>query len=100
MPAVSRLGDMSTGHGCFPPTAMITTPVAKTYFNGKLAGVVDSKCRWEAHTCGIVTHNSSERYPSAGASKTYIEGKPAARIADSIACGDAIAEGSTNSFIE
>jgi uncharacterized Zn-binding protein involved in type VI secretion len=31
---------------------------------------------------------------------TYIEGKKAARIGDSIQCGDAIAQGSANSFIE
>lgn len=100
MPAVSRLGDMSTGHGCFPPTNLITTPVAKTYFNGILAGVVDSKCKFAAHTCGDVTHNSDARFPSSGASKTYIEGKKAARIGDNIDCGDAISEGSSNSFIE
>lgn len=100
MPAVSRLGDMSTGHGCFPPTNLITTPVSKTYFNGKLAGVVDSGCKFAAHICGNTTHNSSIRIPSSGASKTYIEGKKAARIGDDIQCGDAIAEGSSNSFIE
>lgn len=99
MPAVARLTDKSTGHGCFSPTAMITTPVAKTYFNGKLAGVVDSNCTFAAHTCKI-THNSDIRIPSSGASKTYIEGKPAARIGDSIQCGDVIAQGSANSFIE
>ena len=100
MPAVSTIGDKSTGHGCFAPTALITTPVAKTYFNGKLAAVVDSNCRFAAHSCGITTHNTSIRIPSSGASKTYIEGKKAARIGDGIQCGDAIAQGSTNTFIE
>ena len=100
MPAVSQKGKMSTGHGCFPPTAMIQTPVKKTYFNGILAGVVDNSCQFISHVCGLTTHSQAERYPSSGASKTYIEGKPAARIGDEIACGDAIAEGSANSFIE
>ena len=100
MPAVTRLGDKSTGHGCWPPTVMITTPVAKTYFNGILAGVVNSQCTWATHVCGIVVHPSSGRYPTSGASKTYIEGNKAARIADPIACGDAIGQGSFNSFIE
>ena len=100
MPAVARLGDMSTGHGCFPPTNMISTPVSKTYFNGKLAGVLDSNCKFAPHTCGLVTHTPDERIVSSGAGKTNIEGKPAARIGDDIACGDAIAEGSANSFIE
>jgi uncharacterized Zn-binding protein involved in type VI secretion len=100
MPAVSRLDDLSTGHGCFPPTKLITTPVSKTYFNGKLAAVVSSNCKFQAHVCGLTTHNSDIRIPSSGASKTYIEGNKAARIGDNIQCGDAIAEGSSNSFIE
>ena len=100
MPAVSRIGDMSTGHGCFPPTALIQTPVTKTFFNGKLASVVNSATQHAPHTCGITTHSGSTRSPSSGASKTFIEGKLAARIGDNIACGDAIAEGSPNSFIE
>jgi hypothetical protein len=100
MPAVSQKGKMSTGHGCFSPTAMVQTPVSKTYFNGILAGVVDQGCQFAPHTCGLTTHSQAERYVSSGASKTYIEGKPAARIGDEIACGDAIAEGSANSFIE
>lgn len=100
MAAVSRLNDMSTGHGCFPPTALVSTPVTKTFFNGRLASVVDPACVHAPHSCGVVTHAGATRAPSSGASKTFIEGKPAARIGDNITCGDAIAEGSTNSFIE
>ena len=100
MPAVSRIGDMSTGHGCFAPTALVQTPVTKTFFNGKLASVVNTACQHAPHSCGITTHSGSTRSPSSGASKTFIEGKLAARIGDNIACGDAIAEGSPNSFIE
>ena len=100
MPAVSLLGVMSTGHGCFPPTAMVQTPVSKTFFNGIVPGVQDSGCQFVDHTCGTVTHTQAERYVSSGAGKTYIEGKPAARIGDNVGDGDAIAEGSANSFIE
>jgi uncharacterized Zn-binding protein involved in type VI secretion len=100
MPAVSRLGDKSTGHGGFAPTAMITTPVAKTYFDGKYPGVVSPNCKFAAHTRGNTTHNSDIRYPSSGASKTNIEGFKAARIGDDLSDGDAIAQGSPKSFIE
>ena len=101
MPAVSLKGKMSTGHGAWPPTAMISTPVTKTYFNGILAGVVDQQCQFADHTAPInQVHKAEIRYPSSGASKTYIEGKPAARIGDPLYDGDAIAEGSANSFIE
>jgi uncharacterized Zn-binding protein involved in type VI secretion len=101
MPAVSLKGKMSTGHGAWPPTAMIATPVTKTYFNGILAGVKDPACQFADHTAPInQVHPANTRYPSVGASKTYIEGKKAARIGDLLADGDAIAEGSANSFIE
>ena len=100
MPAISRIGDMSTGHGCFPPTALVVTPVTKTFFNGKLASVVNSGCQHAAHVCGTAVHAGATRAPSSGASKTFIEGNPAARIGDNISCGDAIGEGSPNTFIE
>jgi uncharacterized Zn-binding protein involved in type VI secretion len=100
MPAISRIGDMSTGHGCFPPTPLISTVVTKTYFNGILASVVNDETQHATHCCGNTCHTGSERAPSSGASKTFIEGNPAARIGDDIACGDTIAEGSANSFIE
>jgi uncharacterized Zn-binding protein involved in type VI secretion len=100
MPAVIRVGDMSTGHGCFPPTALAVSPVSKTFFNAKKPGVVSGACQHVAHTCGRVTHPNNTRVPSSGASKTFIEGFPAARIGDNIACGDTCGEGSPNSFIE
>jgi uncharacterized Zn-binding protein involved in type VI secretion len=100
MPAISRKDDLSTGHGCYSPTPMMVTPVKKTFFNDKLAGVLSEECQFESHTCGIVTHTQVERFVSSGASKTFIEGILAARIGDDIACGDAIAEGSENTFIE
>lgn len=100
MPAVSRLQDKSTGHGCFPPTAMVQTPVTKTYFNGKLAGSKNEQCQFASHSCGTTTHPQNSRIPSSSASKTYIEGNLAVRIGDSIGDGDAIAQGSNNSFIE
>jgi len=100
MPAVIRLNDMSTGHGCFAPTPLIQTPVTKTFFNGILAGVVDPQCQHAPHTCGVVTHADEERAPSMGSTKTFIETFAAARIGDDITCGDTCAEGSANSFIE
>lgn len=100
MPAVSLKGKMSTGHGGFPPTAMTSTPVSKTKFNGVFPGVVDPQCKFATHSLGNTIHPENTRYPSSGASKTYIEGKKAARIGDPLNDGDAIAEGSSNSFIE
>jgi len=100
MPALSRLGDTSTGHGCFPPTVLVTTPVTKTFVNGIRPSVVNSSCQHAIHCCGDVCHAGSSRSPSSGALKTYIEGLRAARIGDPIACGDTIGQGSPNTFVE
>lgn len=98
MPAVSRFGDMSTGHDCFPPTPITSTPVSKTFFNNIIAAVVTSQ--HATHVCGNTVHAGGARAVNKGASKTFIEGNAAARIGDDIACGDTVAEGSPNSFIE
>lgn len=100
MPAVTVVGDYSTGHGCFPPTKLLTSPVQKTFFNGKKPAVVDESCQFASHNCGLTTHPQNQRYPTTGTGKTKIEGYYLARIADDIYCGDTIAQGSTNTFIE
>lgn len=100
MPAIARIGDVSAGHGCFPPTNLAQTYATKTYFNGKLAAVVDPTTQFAPHSCGQNTHAGITRSVSSGSSKTFIEGKPVARIGDNIACGDACAEGSPNSFFD
>jgi len=95
MPAASRMGDISTGHNCFPPTAIITTPVTKTYLNGLLAAVVDAELL--KHKCGRSFHFSTRnRKISSGSSNIFIEGKAAARIGDEIECGDNLGQGSSN----
>lgn len=100
MPAVVRLGDKSTGHGCFPPTPMVGSPVSKTFINGIKPGVQNGQSFHATHSCGTSTHpQPSARAHSGGSGNTFIEGFPAARIGDNIACGDAIAQGSPNTFI-
>lgn len=100
MPAVALKSSKSSGHGCFPPTGVASTPVKKTKINGEFPLVNDSSCLFVSHVCGNTTHAGATRSVSSGASKTFIEGKPAARIGDDISCGDAIAKGSNNTFIE
>lgn len=100
MPAAVRIGDMSTGHGCFPPTPMAESPVTKTFINGVIPGVVAPTSTHVTHSCGSVVHRQGpERSHSSGSSNTFIEGFPATRIGDNISCGDAVAQGSPNTFI-
>jgi uncharacterized Zn-binding protein involved in type VI secretion len=94
MPAQCRLGDKSTGHGCFPPTAVNGGCASKTTIEGPAAAVVGST--HPPHSCGNTTH--SGRSISSGSGKTTIEGSPAARIGDSINCGDAMGQGASKTF--
>lgn len=97
MPAAVLDGYISTGHGCFPPTA-ITATASKTFVNGIKVALDGDK--HAPHTCGKTTHPMSSRNGISGAAKTTIEGKPPLRIGDNIGCGDACGQGSTNTFIE
>ena len=92
MPAVSRLGDKSTGHGCFPPTSCTGGCASKTFANGIAIQVLQSQ--FQPHSCGRTTHNTSVRKTNAGSSTVFIEGKAAIRIGDPIICGDTVGQGS------
>jgi uncharacterized Zn-binding protein involved in type VI secretion len=94
MAAASRKGDLSSGHGCFPPTACVDASASKTFINGILAQKQGSK--FNSHRCGITVHPTSARSTASGSGKVFIEGSPAIRIGDSIACGDTVGQGSPN----
>ena len=100
MPAIAKIGDVTSGHDGFPPTAMTTSPISKTKFNGQKPGVKDPACQFISHSKGVTTHPQNTRYPVEGSKKTKIEGYYVARIGDKLADGDVIAAGSDNSFIE
>jgi uncharacterized Zn-binding protein involved in type VI secretion len=95
MANVVLLGDVSLGHGCFPPTPLTATPVTKTKINGKLPAVVSPQCFYLPHVCGNTTHPSITRVFASGSPKTFIEGYPVARTIDSIVCGDKPSEVNT-----
>ena len=93
MPAVTRLGDICTGHGCFPSRPS-TGGSPNVSCNGiPVHRVGDS---WAAHGCAVcATHGS---ILAAGSSTVSVNGKPLGRIGDSVACGSSVATGSTNVF--
>ena len=95
MAAAARLGDLSTGHGCFPPTACSGSTASKTYINGIPAQVQGSS--YVVHVCGKSVH--PVRLASSGSGTVMIEGKAAIRIGDSISCGDTVGQGSPNTII-
>jgi uncharacterized Zn-binding protein involved in type VI secretion len=89
---------LSTGHDGFPPTLPQGPYTTKSYING-VRIQLKNVTMYKPHTKGVVTHHDAERLVIGGSSKFYLEGIQVARIGDRLADGDAIAEGSEDSFI-
>lgn len=93
MAAVARLGDLCTGHGCWPPRPGIEAS-DDVFVNGiRVHRVGDG---WQTHCCDGSCHPG---VVVSGSGSVFINGRSAARIADSINCGSLIAQGSPNVFI-
>jgi uncharacterized Zn-binding protein involved in type VI secretion len=92
MPAVTRLGDKCTGHGCFPPRANDGAS-GDVFVNG--IGVHRVGDHWVTHCCGPSCHDSTA---ARGSGTVFAHGKAVMRIGDSVACGSAVAQGSGNVF--
>lgn len=93
MPAATRLGDVCSGHGCYPPRVNDTAST-NVFVNNK--GQHRLGDHWVTHCCGPSCHDS---YAVAGSSTVFVNGKKAVRIGDAIACGSISAQGSPNVFI-
>ena len=89
----SRLGDMCTGHGAYPPRAS-TGGSSDVFINGIPAHRVGDS--WTTHCDPSGCHGGTT---SGGSSTVYINGKAAARVGDSVDCGSGIAEGSNDVYI-
>lgn len=99
MTALAYKGVMSKGQDGGPPTALThKNQVSKSYVGGNLIAVVGDQ--FEQHTANGSLHIDAQRQITSGASKTYFEGKLAARMNDPIADGDVIAQGNAKTLIE
>jgi len=89
MSGVARLGDTCTGHGCWParPNDIASEDV---FVNG--IGAHRQSDHWVSHCCETC-HDS---ILASGSSTVFVNGLQMARIGDPVACGSAIATGSTN----
>lgn len=94
MPGVARLGDICTGHGCWPPRANVAGS-PNVLCNG--LPVHRAGDAWGAHTCPDIpeTHAS---VLAAGSASVYANGKQVGRIGDPVACGSSVATGSADVF--
>ncbi|WP_108820135.1 PAAR domain-containing protein [Pseudovibrio sp. Alg231-02] len=94
MPKAARLGDIGSGHGCFPPTPAISGS-GDTFINGRKA--VRLGDAFAPHGCPQCPPHP--RSLSAGSATVFINGKKAGRVGDSIGCGGSVSAGSGDTFI-
>lgn len=94
MPAVTRLGDMGSGHGCWPPRPN-NGASPNVYVNG--IPVHREGDSWAPHTCPTIPETHSSVLAS-GSSSVFANGKPVGRIGDPVACGSTVTQGSGNVF--
>jgi uncharacterized Zn-binding protein involved in type VI secretion len=92
-------GALSKGQDGGAPTPLTKkVQCTKSYVGGLLIGTVGDQ--FEDHTVGRTVHSESLREIVSGASKTYFEGKAAARINDPIADGDVVDQGNAKTIVE
>jgi uncharacterized Zn-binding protein involved in type VI secretion len=92
MAAATRLGDICSGHGCFPPR--VNDEASDNVFINGL-GAHRKGDHWVTHCCTIICHDG---IAEEGSSKVFINGKAAVRIGDPITCGSVSAQGSPSVF--
>ena len=97
MPPAARLGDICTGHECFPPRANV---------EGSPNVFVNSKAwhrqgdAWDVHCCTHpnLPHGCHKSILASGSSTVYVNGRQAGRIGDPVVCGGFDVTGSPNVF--
>jgi uncharacterized Zn-binding protein involved in type VI secretion len=92
MPAVARLGDVCTGHGCFSSRPNDTASNDVFADNKPVHRQGD---HWVTHCCGPACHDS---VLAQGSSTVYVNGKQMGRIGDPVACGSTIQTGASTVF--
>ena len=123
MPAITRQGDLNTGHDSFPPVSL-DSGSPNVFINSIPCGrqgdsypphvgsvppseepedepltisEVGDEDEGEEDESGeeIVSHSGSI---SGGSSTVFVNGKPIARVGDSVSCGGTVAQGSPNVY--
>lgn len=96
MTAVTRLGDVCTGHGCWPSRPS-TGASPDVYVNGIAAHRQGDG--WAAHTCPTIPETHASILAD-GSPTVFCNGRPLGRIGDPVACGSAVATGSPDVFAD
>lgn len=93
MPRAVRLGDVCTGHGCYPSRPN-STASSNVFINKRGSHRLGDG--WQAHCCGLPCHGSSA---AQGSPNVFVNGRPKCRIGDAVACGSSMATGSSNVIV-
>mgnify|MGYP003116666693 CR=1 FL=1 len=91
--AASRLGDMGTGHGSYPPRSN-KEGSDNVFIDGIGAHTVGNS--WNIHCNPSPDCHGGNT--SGGSSGVYINGQPLARVSDPVDCGSKLAQGSETVF--
>lgn len=90
MPA-ARIGSLTTGHGCWPPT-IVAAGAPTVIAQGLPASFVGAPAM--PHTCTrSATPPTHPLMVAMGSSSVIVQGMPGARIGDFMSCTDIIAMG-------
>lgn len=93
MPAITRLTDIASGHGCFPESEVIQ---ASTNFVVNNLGVFRETDQVERHCC-VVCH---DRFGKKGSETFIVNNLPAMRLFDPIDCGGFMVSGSPDTIVD
>ena len=93
MAAVTRIGDLCSGHGAFPPRPS-TSGSSNVFING--IGVVTVGDSYAVHCDPTPSCHGSVL--AAGSGTVNVNGKALGRVGDPVACGSVVAVGSSNVF--
>lgn len=93
MPGAHRLGDICTGHGCFPPRPNVSAS-PNVFVNGIASHRLGDG--WAAHCCGPVCHGASA---AGGSPNVFVNGLPKCRIGDPVSCGSSMSTGSSDVIV-
>lgn len=95
MPAVCRLGDISTTDPCGAPERPNNQASSNVFANG--IPVHRQSDNWVQHACpGSSPHGAQT---VSGSPNVFVNSLPVARIGDSISCGSTIKTGSPDVFV-
>lgn len=92
MSAICRVGDICSGHGCWPPRNIITGS-SNVFLDGKRVARKGDRLNVHCKPCGK-KKKCHASVIARGSSSVFVNGKPVARIGDPVKCGSVCATAS------